>query len=33
MESQSVKRNIVWGGILILFGGLALVETFYALGA
>ena len=33
MESQSMKRNIVWGGLLILFGILALVETFYTLGA
>ena len=28
-----MKRNIVWGGLLILFGILALVETFYTLGA
>ena len=33
MKSQSMKRNIVWGGLLILFGILALVETFYSLGA
>lgn len=33
MESKSKKRNIVWGGLLIVFGALALVETFYALGA
>jgi len=33
MESGSRKRTIVWGGLLILFGALALAETFYALGA
>ncbi len=33
MELQTRKQGIVWGGLLILFGGLLFVETFTDLGA
>jgi hypothetical protein len=33
MKLQTRKQGIVWGGLLILFGGLLLIETFIDLGA
>jgi hypothetical protein len=33
MKMQTGKQGIVWGGLLILFGGLLLIETFIDLGS